>query len=134
MEAPRQAHAHASSTADNMPSDSCEQAVNQAAPTLRPRLYQLTRPAAMLCSRSPPSMYSVTSMVCSEVRLAPCMSRVEWAVCFGWYSCCKSFLLGDTHGVLASRATHHKLYYVDVAAGAQDGNLLPGCRQRGGLL
>ena len=44
-------------------------------PTFLPRRYQLTRRAAMLRSRSPPSMYSVTSIVLSGLRLAPYRER-----------------------------------------------------------
>jgi hypothetical protein len=46
-----------------------------APPTFLPRRYQLTRLAAMLCSRSPPSMYSVTSIVWSGPRYAPCTGQ-----------------------------------------------------------
>jgi hypothetical protein len=46
-----------------------------APPTFLPRRYQLTLLAAMLCSRSPPSMYSVTSIVWSGPKYAPCAGQ-----------------------------------------------------------
>lgn len=47
----------------------------QLPPTFLPRRYQVTRPTSRLRVRLPPSQYSVTSMVRSACRLAPCR---EW--------------------------------------------------------